>query len=329
MEQVVTPQPSVLPIGTQWHSRQVRYEEGDWNTILGSLPEFKLAPFSIGPRENPFLRTVIRLPLNNREDPIPVGTVSPTYSLAPHREVATFCRQGLLDAGIPSDQLRYEVGLSEFDEWMNLYFYLPDDYGFDEQGEKLDLKLECVNSVDGSSSLTIMFGWHRLICSNGMVIRDTKIEIKKRHDRTLVLPSIPDRIRPAFEAIGADRERLMNWMDATVSIKNIKAWADNGLSMKWGKVAAARVFHICNSGQDIKIKSPFVTCPATEKPIEYLGRVPGSIAPAENKYNVSQALSFVATHRKNAEERVAWQEDIPHLLDHLSDATSPQRSFLH
>jgi hypothetical protein len=32
------------------------------------------------------------------------------------------------------------------------------------------------------------------------------------------------------------------------------------------------------------------------------------------KYDVSQALSFVATRRNNAEERVNWQADIPLLL---------------
>ena len=62
------------------------------------------------------------------ERPIPVGIVSHTYSLAPHREVASLCRKGLLGAGIEPSDLRYEVGLSELGEWMNFRIYLPDYY---------------------------------------------------------------------------------------------------------------------------------------------------------------------------------------------------------
>jgi hypothetical protein len=36
------------------------------------------------------------------------------------------------------------------------------------------------------------------------------------------------------------------------------------------------------------------------------------------KYDVAQAMSFVATRRKNTEERFAWQDEIPGLLKQLS-----------
>ena len=96
------------------------------------LPEFQLKPFSAGPDEppNPFQQTVMRKPLSAAERPIPVGIVSHTYSLAPHREVASLCRKGLVDAGIDPSDLRYEIGVSELGEWMNLRIYLPDSYNF-------------------------------------------------------------------------------------------------------------------------------------------------------------------------------------------------------
>jgi hypothetical protein len=49
-----------------------------------------------------------------------------------------------------------------------------------------------------------------------------------------------------------------------------------------------------------------------------LERVPGSPERAATKYDVSQALSFVATRRNNAEERNVWQTDIPRLLKDLA-----------
>ena len=105
-----------------WRSRKVKYYSGDWTSIQTVLPEFELKPFTAGEDEppNPFLQTVMRKPLSAAERPIPVGIVSHTYSLAPHREVAALCRKGLIDAGIEATNLRYEVGLSELGEWMNL-----------------------------------------------------------------------------------------------------------------------------------------------------------------------------------------------------------------
>src|SRR3954468_378666 len=88
---------SLVPGEAAWRSRKVQYYAGDWTSIQTVLPEFELKPFSAGPDEpsNPFQQIVVRKPLSVAERPIPVGIVSHTYSLAPHREVASLCRNGL------------------------------------------------------------------------------------------------------------------------------------------------------------------------------------------------------------------------------------------
>jgi hypothetical protein len=314
---------SLMPGNAAWRSRHVQYYAGDWDSIQTVLPEFDLKPFAAGQDEppNPFLKTVMRKPLSAAERPIPVGVVSHTYSLASHRDVAALCRRGVLVAGIEPDDLRYEVGLSELGEWMNFRIYFPDSYSFtDAHDSKLDLRLECFNSVDGSSRLVILFGWYRFVCSNGLVIGETKIEINERHGQQLDLASIPDRIQPALIAVEADRSRMEKWQVEKVAISNIATWANNDVSKEWGKKAAARIFHICNSGKDIDIGDPFAAGTATEKPIRYLNRVPGCPEHAMTKYDVSQAMSFVATHRNNTEERVTRQAAIPHLLNRLTAA---------
>jgi hypothetical protein len=317
------PTVAILPGEAQWRSRKVRYYAGDWGAIQTVLPEFDLVPFTAGQDEpaNPFLQTVIRRPLSAAERSIPVGVVSHTYSLAPHRDVAALCRKAIMDAGIKHGDLRYEVGLSELGEWMNFRIYFPEPYSFvDAHGYKLDLRLECFNSVDGSSRLVILFGWFRFVCANGLIIGETKIEIKERHGQSLELGSIPQRIRPEFEAVEADRSRMEKWQTEKVSIDDIATWADEKLSEQWGKKAATRVFHICDAGKDIEIDDPFAPGTATKKPVRYLNRVPGSPERAATKYDVSQALSFVATHRNNTEERVTRQADIPHLIERLGPA---------
>ncbi len=311
---------SILPDEASWRSRKVRYYAGDWTAILSVLPEFCLTPFSAGEDEpaNPFLQIVMRKPLTAAERHIPVGVVSHSYMLVSHREAAELCRKGLIDSGIEEEDLRYEVGLSELGEWMNLRIYLPKSYQFlGAPGSALDLRLECFNSVDGSSRLMILFGWFRLVCKNGMVIGETKIEINERHGQGLDLRSIAERIRPASEAVEADRDRMEGWQKETIELVKIAAWADGKLSGEWGKKAAGRVFHICEVGKDVEFVGPFSPGPATKKRVRYLDRVPGSPERATTKYDVAQALSFVATHRTNAEERVNQQSDIPSLLRDL------------
>jgi hypothetical protein len=76
------------------------------------------------------------------------------------------------------------------------------------------------------------------------------------------------------------------------------------------------------AGKDIDIDDPFAVGTATEKPFRYLGPVPGCPERAETKFDVSQAMSFVATHRNNAEERVTRQAAIPLLLGHLATVST-------
>jgi hypothetical protein len=214
---------SLMPGNAAWRSRHVQYYAGDWDSIQTVLPEFDLKPFAAGPDEppNPFLKTVMRKPLSAAERPIPVGVVSHTYSLASHRDVAELCRRGLLVAGIEPGDLRYEVGLSELGEWMNFRIYCPDSYSFtDAHHRKLVLRLECFNSVDGSSRLVILFGWYRFVCSNGLVIGETKLEINERHRQQLDLASIPNRIQPALIAVEADRHRMEKWQVEKVAISD-------------------------------------------------------------------------------------------------------------
>jgi hypothetical protein len=110
----------------------------------------------------------------------------------------------------------------------------------------------------------------------------------------------------------------MKWQSQKVAIDAVAAWANAHVSEEWGKKAAARVFHICESGKDIEIDDLFTPGAATEKSIQYVAPVPGAPERASSKYDVAQAMSFVATQRKNAEERVAWQHVIPLLLERLS-----------
>lgn len=305
---------------SRWHSRDVQYWKGPWEKLLGLIPKFEEGEYRVDKDSpaNPYLKNIIRLPLTRLEQPMPIAVVSKSYTLAQHRDVATKCLEGIEAIGISLYELHYELGLSELGEWMNLRIYFPDEFNYTPMdGQKLNLRLECFNSVDGSSRLVILLGWFRFICTNGMIIGKTKTEIREIHNPYMDLEQIPVIISDAMNLIQDEKERLQKWDKQDVPVDQVGKWVNAELTTSWGLKAACRTYHICKNGVDVEITDPFVKANATDKAIEVICEVPGSAKPAKTVYDVSQALSWIASHRNNAEEIIAWQSDIPALLEKL------------
>lgn len=301
-----------------WRRHTVRYMSGRWEVLKREIPLFRIEDFKVEPDgpSNPFLKTVVRVPRNDFERSVPVGTVSPSYSLAQHAEVVERCLDGIRQSELDPSDWKCEIGLTELGEWMNFCIYFPEEFSHVPKGDKneLGLRLECFNSVNGSSRLTIFFGWLRFVCSNGLIIGETKAEIKDTHDKNLDLEQIPPIIQRGMELVDADLKRLRRWDETPINRMALAAWVNTRVANEWGKKAAARVFHICDRGCEVRFLDPFAPGEATEKPVEDGAAVPGARKPAQSIYDISQALSWVATNRRNPEERVAWQSQIPKLL---------------
>lgn len=252
-----------------------------------------------------------------------MGIVSNTYTLAQHSEIANLCIEGIKYCGTDINRVRCELGLSALGEWMNLRIYFPDEYDFTPLDENpLKLRLECFNSVDGSSRLVILFGWFRLICSNGMIIGKTISELRDMHNRHMDLTKVKLLIIEAMTQVHRDEEKMSDWETISINKELMTHWVDTTLSEKWGKLAAFRVFHICLSGRDVKYFDPFEAEKPSRKSVIELEPVPGAPNEAKNLYDVSQALSWVATNRNNAEEKIQWQTEIPSLLENFASSVA-------
>jgi hypothetical protein len=171
--------------------------------------------------------------------------------------------------------------------------------------------------VDGSCRLVILLGWWRFVCSNGMIIGETKTELRDIHNKNLDLKAIQWIIRESLKLVKGDVERISSWENHPVRSDLLQVWANKILCVQWNKKAACRVYHICTTGCDVEIIDPFAPGEATEKPVKPSRQVPGASVPAGNLFDVSQALSWVATGRNSAEEKVEWQSSIPGLIECL------------
>lgn len=296
----------------RWRARDVDFMAGRWAALSKRIPTFIIEDFkatNTGPI-NPYIRTVVRLPVSLTEQRIPVGTVSNAYRLAQHAGVVEKCMEGLRLQQIDPSVLRCEVGLTPLGEWMNFRVYLPESFSYNP-GDKqpLALRLECLNSVDGSSRLVILFSWLRLICSNGMTIRETKAELSDIHDGNLNLDIIPKIVSKGLENARLDTLRLQGWASSRVKIESVKfkKWVDGSLAKKWGKKAACRTLHICRSGNDVEFADPFEGGKPSERAVKIMRDVPGAPKPATNLYDVGQALSWIASRKNSVDERLEWQ----------------------
>lgn len=311
---------AILDAPGRWHARDVAYLAGSWQQLKPRIPRFELRDFSTAPGEpaNPHLKSVVRLPLSAAERVIPVATVSRRYTLASHAAIIEECLTALEKRGINLSILKCELGLTALGEWMNFRAYFPDEFSFTPaDSNKLALRLECFNSVDGSSRLIILFGWLRFICTNGMIIGETMTTLRNIHDESLDLTAIPKLVASGMEKIEQDRKRIKLWDQTQVSSQQLVNWADGTLAEKWGKKAACRAFHICVEGTDVEFVDPFeLVIPSMTRTKPTIS-IPGAGAPVTSLYGVSQALAWLASHRNNMEERVAWQAQVPAMLKDL------------
>ena len=305
--------------------QDVRYWSGRWEDLQSLIPKYTLNPFSIEPGapSNPNLRTVVREPRTPSEERIPVGVVSKNYSLVQHRDIVEECFNDIQKAGIEPSLLRCELGLTEFGEWMNFRVYFPESYrkavGANSD-DTMDLRLECLNSVDGHSRLLLFLGWFRLVCLNGMIIGKLEAVQRAIHEQGLTPKFISGFISEGLSTADKSIERFREWQSTPTALTQIEPWVNSELTNKWGKKAACRVFNICRNGTDVEIKNLSVGGQASQKQVRPTVAVPGSPNPAKNLFDVSQALSWIATQRNDPNERVEWQGQIPPLIEKLLES---------
>jgi hypothetical protein len=183
----------------------------------------------------------------------------------------------------------------------------------------MDLRLTCLNSVDGGSGLVVLLGWLTKICRNGMVLGDALVDFRTAHAVGLRrdFERIPRLIRDGLSAVDRDVVRLHEWEATSVGNDQLETWVNSEVLKLWGKKAACRVLHICRSGTDVEVTGPFKGRPA-DLTVRSTHPVPGSVVPAENLFQVSQAVSWVASQRPNLEERLLWQQKVAVLVDGLA-----------
>ena len=302
--------------GWTWEGADVIELSGKVAELYGKLPLFSRQPFRAGGEENRYKDEIRREPLKIDEDPVPVATVSKTYSLIQHRELLASVFRALKMIKIDISELPSSLLLSVYGERMQWSCNIP-AIDFDP-GDRCPvvLQVNCLNSVDTSTVCEIAFGWFRLVCSNGMMFGIKETSLRRRHIQSLDPLDIAEYLKGQLEGIPAETSLYTQWLKQPVQHSHLSDWVDDEVADDWGPHAAARTWNIMVKGLDGDVE-PTKGLKPHQLPVTPRCEVPGSFAPVENLFHASQALSWIAGTRQTIQERLEYLRNIPRLMKPL------------
>lgn len=224
-----------------WDGAKVFELNGTVAELFPKVPTFSRHPFRVGNEENRFKDEIRREPVKITEDPMPVATVSKTYSLIQHRDVLKSVFQALKLIRIDISGVESSLLLSEYGERMQWSCTIP-DVDFDP-GDRcpLVLRINCLNSVDTSTVLEITFDWFRLVCSNGMMFGLKDSRLRRRHVQSLDPSDIAAYLKEQLDQLPQEQSLYESWFKTAVEPPSLITWIDDRIAKEWGPHAAARL----------------------------------------------------------------------------------------
>ncbi|NLF19616.1 MAG: DUF945 domain-containing protein [Lentisphaerae bacterium] len=312
-------EPDVRP---KWLNSLVTSHRGSLAEVRQHIPCFERRAFALagvgsqpsGP--NARLDAVVRLPFGQDLNAVPVGVVSKEYALVPHTEVIDVATKALEAEEVVPSGVRADLRITEYGERMALSLYLSEEHQFDPgDGNPMALRLECYNSVDGSSRLQILMTWDRLVCGNGLIVGTTS-GFRRRHVGGLGLGDIADVLRAGLAEACKDAENLRLWRRKATP-DDLSTWIETSLREAWGFKAATRAYHIARSGCDVAVAGQYKDSKPTSIAVRTLAPVPGAPPQCRSLFDLSQILAWLAKERRDVQEQVEWREMIPSLMQPL------------
>ena len=306
----------------KWDGRSVNDYEGNLIEVLDSIPIFDKQPFKIGASDNKHFDVVV----NTSKGNMPVSIVSKSYSLVQHRDILTTIGRAFKKLRYNINETECNLHLTEYGErmWLRIQF-LKGNIFDPGDGYPLIPQLHVRNSVDGNIPLSFELFWYRLICKNGLMCLDTESRFNKRHTKSLKPELLIEYLYENISKVQREKEVYTRWkqkeLHTDTDAEILRNWIDTVVSNSWNHGDAERVYSIMETGQDIKIKR--FKDKNTEKNkdcsmirISLEGNVPGT-QPAENIYDVANALSWVSSHQNSLPKQYRMMLQVPTMLKKL------------
>ncbi len=309
----------------KWGGRLVNDYEGNLIEVLDSIPIFEKQPFKIDTSDNKNFDVVV----NTSKGNMPVATVSKSYSLVQHRDILTTIERAFEKLRYKIDETECNLHLTEYGErmWLRIQF-LKENIFDPGDGYPLIPQLHVRNSVDGNTPLSFELFWYRLICKNGLMCLDTESRFNKRHTKSLKPESLIKYLDENISKVQLEKEVYTRWkqkeLHADTNAEILRNWIDTIVSDSWNHSYAERVYSIIETGQDVKVRRSKDRTTEENKDsyiirVSLEGNVPGA-QPAENIYDVANALSWVSSHQNSLQKQYKMMLQVPKMLKNLENS---------
>ena len=142
----------------------------------------------------------------------------PGYNLITNREVFSAFDEALNDSVLDKegmywkDELAYNGARS-----VRTYVFPAHSFRIGRSDDVVDLRVQVINSYDGSSAFTTLVGGYRLICTNGLVIGKTFAHTYTKHTKGFDLGAILERINSAIDVYCNNARDWNRWSSRTIS----------------------------------------------------------------------------------------------------------------
>jgi len=318
-------------VATTWGGEPLYIDECRLRDLAERLPVVDRRPFAVAPSgaptgglpaANPYYDLIVRVPDQRLRTEVPVGIVSKKYRLVQHAELVNSVTAGLKSANVAWESLPTTVRLTEFGSRLHFTVHLPENFRAQIGDDRLDLTIECLNSVERSRSLRVGMGWIRHICGNGLFIGRVTASLRRPHVWSLSVDDVPRLLARGFKAATVDERRWQVRARTKVSDTALQRWVDSTVTQKWGVQAAARTLHIARSGYDGCLADRRDNAPASRRRMIKSDQVPGSDPPNANVFRVGQILAWVANRPDEWGARLERRRQVPQLLAPLLRAAA-------
>lgn len=309
----------------KWFNSPVSTHVGNLPYIYRLVPDFERRAFGLTDSDGEKTRIherldlIVRKPFGDDQHFVPLGTVSKSYILIPHKDVLDIACEALQGVEIDPWDVQVELTMTEYGERMHLSIYLTPDYYFDPgDGNLMAMRLECLNSVDGSTRFQAFMGWYRFVCSNGLIVGVTHVDLRRRHTWGLNILEIIDVLNYGLEKAGEEKKNISEWQKRPIEIdERFISWIEKDVSKFWGFKAATRTYHIAKTGTDVEVAGTYKDQTPITIEIREIQKVPGMDIQAKNAFDVSQILAWLAKERNDVQEQYEWRRAIPNLMTKL------------
>ena len=309
-----------------WKGREVYEITGKFDQVREQLPEFDKMDFTSEAGELPSETNKYYDAIVNRNNNMPIATVSKNYGLIQHGDTLDIARDTLGFLGYRTADSEWTVKLTEFDERMWATVQLP--MSFDPgDGHVMQVQMHIRNSVDRSIALSMSLGWYRLICKNGLMSMVRSGRVSRRHTSLLTPEHMSKRLENSVDQLMGERDVYKKWNIQKISVGQgvLEDWIDKTVNPKWGAHISARTYHIIRTAHDGKVsykdsKDKVRRGFPHRISVESESKVPGS-KPTETLLDVAHAMSYISSHQRSIQARIDMMHDVPEMMHELARRT--------